>query len=269
MGLHGKSFLPILLGFGCNVPAVLGTRIIESKRGRLLTILLIPFIPCTARLAVLAILTPLFFGSNAFWIAWVLIAGNLLLLAAVGYLTHHFFFEDEHIPFIMELPLYHLPNFRTIGIYIWQNVLGFIQKAGTTILVASLGVWALSYFPNGSMMTSYLADFGRFIEPFGRLMGLPWPMMVALITSFAAKENTIATLGVLYGNIRLALPTLISTPAALALLISQMLFIPCVGTVAAIRHETHSLKWTLASVGLMLGLSLGLGIIVYQIGRLF
>jgi len=268
MGLHGKSFLPILLGFGCNVPAVLGTRIIESRRGRLLTIMLIPFIPCTARLAVVTILTPFFFGKAAFWVAWALVGGNILLLAGLGYLLHRFFFEDEHIPFIMELPLYHLPNLRTIGLYVWQNTLGFIQKAGTTILVASLVVWVVSYFPQGSVMTSYLSMVGRFLEPVGRLMGLPWPVMVAMITSFVAKENTIATLGILYNNIQVTLPALITAPAALALLVFQMLFIPCVGTIAAIRQETQSLKWTAASLGLMLGLSLGLGILVYQIGRL-
>ncbi len=268
MGLHGKSFLPILLGFGCNVPAVLGTRIIESRRGRLLTILLIPFIPCTARMAVVTILTPFFFGKAAFWVAWVLVGGNILLLAGLGYLLHRFFFEDEHIPFIMELPLYHLPNLRTIGVYVWQNTLGFIQKAGTTILAASLVVWAVSYFPTGSVMTSYLSMVGHFLEPVGRLMGLPWPVLVAMITSFVAKENTIATLGILYNNIQVTLPALITAPAALALLVFQMLFIPCVGTIAAIRQETQSLKWTAASLGLMLGLSLGLGILVFQLGRL-
>jgi ferrous iron transport protein B len=268
MGLHGKSFIPILLGFGCNVPAVLGTRIIESKRGRLLTILLIPFIPCTARMAVVTILAPFFFGRAAFWVAWGLVGGNLILLAGLGYLLHRFFFEDEHIPFIMELPLYHLPNLKTIGLYVWQNTLGFIQKAGTTILVASLVVWALSYFPTGSVMTSYLGMVGKFLEPIGRLMGLPWPVLVALITSFVAKENTIATLGILYNNINVTLPALISIPAALALLVFQMLFIPCVGTIAAIRHETQSLKWTAVSLGLMLALSLGMGVIIFQVGRL-
>ncbi len=150
MGLHGKSFLPILLGFGCNVPAVMGTRIIESRRARLLTILLIPLVPCTARMAVVAVLASLFFGKAAFWVSWGLIGGNLVLLAVLGLTMHHFFFEDEHVPFIMELPLYHLPNFKTIGIYIWQNITGFVQKAGTIILYASLIVWALSYFPYGS-----------------------------------------------------------------------------------------------------------------------
>jgi len=267
MGLHGKSFLPILLGFGCNVPAVMGTRIIESKRARLLTILLIPLVPCTARMAVVAVLASLFFGKAAFWVSWGLIGSNLVLLAVLGLTMHHFFFEDEHVPFIMELPLYHLPNFKTIGIYIWQNITGFVQKAGTIILYASLVVWALSYFPYGNESTSLLASVGRFLAPVGAWMGLPWPVLLALLTSFVAKENTIATLGILYGGLT-TLPTVMVPAAALALLVFQMLFIPCVGTVAAIRQETRSLKWTATSVGLMFGLSLGLSVLVYQLGRM-
>ncbi len=268
MGLHGKSFMPILLGFGCNVPAVLGTRIIESRRARLLTTLLIPLVPCTARMAVITILAAVFFGSSAFWVSWALVGGNLLILAGLGLLLHHFLFENEHVPFIMELPLYHLPNFRTIGLYVWENVLGFLQKAGTTILAATLVVWGLSYFPTGNFATSYLGLAGKFLEPIGRWMGLPSSVVVALLTSFVAKENTVATLGILYGNLN-ALKSALSPAAALAFLVFQILFIPCVGTVAAIQQETRSLKWTAASVGLLFSLSLGLAVLVYQAGRLF
>ena len=268
MGLHGKSFMPILLGFGCNVPAILGTRIIESRRARLLTTLLIPLVPCTARMAVVAILASVFFGSNAFWIAWGLVGCSLLVLAGLGLLLHHFLFDNEHVPFIMELPLYHLPNLRTIGIYVRDNLLGFLKKAGTTILVATLVVWALSYFPNGNVLTSYLGMVGKFLQPVGKWMGLPWPVLVALLTSFIAKENTVATLGVLYGNLNV-LKTVMTPAAMLAFLVFQILFIPCVGTVAAIQQETKSWKWTLTSVGMQLVLSLGLAVAVFQVGRLF
>ncbi|MEI8131156.1 MAG: ferrous iron transport protein B [Leptolinea sp.] len=268
LGLHGKSFLPILLGFGCNVPAVFGTRIIESRRSRLLTILLIPLIPCTARMAVVTILTPLFFGSNAGLIAWGLVAGNMLLLMLLGLGLHNLVLKNEHVAFIMELPLYHVPNVKTIGIYVWQNLLGFLEKAGTIILAGSLVVWGLSYFPTGNVMTSYLSYAGKLLEPIGKLMGLPWPVLLALITSIVAKENTIATLGILYGDLVKALPVLITAPAALALLAFQMLFIPCLGTISAIRQETHSLKWTMVSMVLMLGLSLLVGILIFQIGTI-
>jgi ferrous iron transport protein B len=266
LGLHGKSFLPILLGFGCNVPAVFGTRIIESRRSRLLTILLIPLIPCTARMAVVTVLTPMFFTSNAGLVAWSLVAGNLLLLMILGLGLHNLVLKNEHVAFIMELPLYHVPNLKTIGIYVWQNLLGFLEKAGTIILAGSLVVWGLSYFPTGEVMTSYLSYAGKMLEPIGKLMGLPWPVLLALITSIVAKENTIATLGILYGDLVKTLPVLITAPAALALLAFQMLFIPCLGTISAIRQETHSMKWTILSSGLMLGLSLLIGILIFQIG---
>lgn len=265
IGLHGKSLMPILLGFGCNVPAIMGTRIIESQRARLLTILLIPLVPCTARLAVVTILASVFFGANAFWISWGLVGGSLVILAGLGFILHHFFFANEHVPFIMELPLYHSPNLQTIALYIRDNLSGFIKKAGTIILAASLVVWLLSYFPSGDIMTSYLAGIGKALEPIGHWMGLPWPVMVALLSSFVAKENTIAILGILYKDIN-SLSTILSPAAALAFLVFQILFIPCVGTVAAIYQETHSWKWTSASILLQLALSLGLSIAVFQIG---
>jgi len=269
MGLHGKSFLPILLGFGCNVPAVLGTRIIESKRARVHTILLVPFVPCTARMAVVAILAPLFFGSSAFWVTWGLVGGNLAVLAVLGFVLHRFAFEDEHVAFIMELPLYHLPNGKTIGIYVWQNLVGFLRKAGSVILIASLVVWAFSYFPTGEITTSYLGMVGKWLQPVGTLMGLPWQVLIALLTSFAAKENTVATLSVLYGNVPAVLPSVVSTAAGLGLLAFQMLFVPCVGTIAAIRQETRSIGWTLFSVVLMMLLSFAVSVGIYQVGRLF
>ena len=269
MGLHGNSFLPLLLGFGCNVPAILGTRIIETKRARWLTILLAPLIPCTARMAVIAILAPVFFGRAAVWVAWGLVAVNLGVLAVLGIVFHRFVLKSEQSMFIMELPLYHLPNARTIGLYVWQNVVAFLQKAGTVILAASVVVWVLSYFPaDGDVTQSYLAWIGRGLAPIGALMGLPWMLMIALLTSFVAKENTIATLGVLYGNFEATLPALITPPAALGFLIVQMLFIPCVATVAAVKQETRSWAWTLLSLGLMLVISLGAGILVYQVGTL-
>ena len=269
MGLHGKSFMPLLLGFGCNVPSILGARIIETKRARMLTILLAPLIPCTARMAVIAVLASAFFGESAGWVAWGLVTMNLAILAGIGIGANRLVFKGEPTVFIMELPLYHLPNLRTIGLYVWQNVLAFLRKAGTVILAASIIVWILSYFPAGGDVTqSFLAWIGRSLEPLGRAMGLPWPMMITLLTSFVAKENTIVTLGVLYGDFGVVLPSLLTIPAALGFLVVQMLFIPCVATVSAIKQETNSWKWTAASLGLMLVISLVAGVLVYQVGTL-
>ncbi|MGC9469846.1 MAG: ferrous iron transport protein B [Anaerolineae bacterium] len=267
IGLHGKSFMPLLLGFGCNVPAVLGARIVEGQRARLLTILLAPLIPCAAQMAVVTILAAALFGQAAGWVVWGLVLANLLVLAGVGLLLNRFVLRGEQSVFIMELPLYHLPNFRTITLYVWQNVVAFLQKAGSVILIASLVVWLLSYLPSGGdVSTSYLAAIGRHLEPIGRLMGLPWPVMVALLTSFVAKENTIATLGVLYGDLTTVLPQILTAPAALAFLVFQMLFVPCVATVAVMRQESRSWRWTLFGVALLLGLAFIGGILVYQVG---
>jgi len=273
MGLHGKSFLPLFLGFGCNVPAVMGTRIIDSPKARLLTVLVTPLVPCTARMAVVAILAPIFFGDNALWVSWGLVGLSLTLLALVGLALHELILGGEHVAFIMELPLYHLPNVRTIGLSIWQRVVAFLQKAGSIILVVSVVVWALSYLPQGQIETSYLATTGRLLTPLGALMGLDWQMIVALLTSFVAKENTIATLGVLYGSgegtgLAAALSGALTPAAALAFLAVQVLFIPCVATVATMRQETGSWRWTVFSVVLLLVISLTIGIAIYQGARL-
>jgi len=270
MGLHGKSFLPLFLGFGCNVPAVMGARIVDSPRARLLTILMAPLVPCTARMAVLAVLAPIFFGQNAALVSWALVGLSLALLAATGWLLHEMILGGEHVAFIMELPLYHQPNARTIGLSVWRRTVAFMKKAGTIILAASVVVWALAVLPGGEIEFSYLAAIGRLLSPLGRLMGLGWRMMVALLTSFVAKENTIATLGVLYGTgeseARLAdvMSGVLAPAGALAFLAVQMLFIPCVATVATIRQETGSWKWTVFSIALLLILSFGAGIAIYQ-----
>ncbi|MFH1908740.1 MAG: ferrous iron transport protein B [Chloroflexota bacterium] len=273
MGLHGRSFLPLCIGFGCNVPAVMGARIVEERRARLLTILLAPLVPCTARLAVIAFLAPAFFGRNAALVTWGLVAGTILLLLLVGMAINRGVFRGARSAFIMEMPLYHLPNARTIGLYIWYKTGAFIKKAGGIILLASATVWLLAYLPGGEIEGSLLARFGRWLEPAGRWLGLgDWRLIVALLSSFVAKENTIATLGVLYGseaNLGLAeqVARTLTPAAALAFLVVQMTFIPCVATVAVIKQETSSWKWTAFSVGLLLVISFGAAVIVYQLAR--
>lgn len=273
MGLHGKSFLPLFLGFGCNVPAVMGTRVIESEKARLLSILIAPLVPCTARMAVVAFITPAFFGANAPLVAFGLVMLNLMVLAVVGVIVNRTIFKNGHSAFIMELPQYHWPKVRSIALIVWQRTIGFIKQAGTAILIMSLVIWALSYFPTGQVETSWLGSLGRALSPIGGLMGLNWKLLIALLASFIAKENSIAILGVLYGaadsHVQLAttLSTAITPIAALSFLVVSMLFIPCAATVAAIRQETRSWKWTLFTIGLLAAVSFGVGIAVYQIAR--
>lgn len=273
MGLHGKSFLPLFLGFGCNVPAVMGARVVEGERARLLTILVAPLVPCTARLAVLAFLTPVFFGRGATLVSWGLVGLNLAMLAGVGIALNRLLFRGSRAAFIMELPLYHIPNGRTIGLFIRRRVVAFLRRAGTIILIISVLIWALATLPGGELERSYLAAIGRSLAPLGALMGLSWEMMVAMLTSFVAKENTIATLGVLYGageeeKLAEVLSGGLTPAAALAFLAVLMLFIPCVATVATIRQETASWRWTVISVVLLLVISFGIGILIYQGARL-
>jgi ferrous iron transport protein B len=194
---------------------------------------------------------------------------SLTVLALSGIAINKIAFGGQLSAFIMELPLYHVPNLRTIGILIWQRSVAFFKRAGTVILVVSVLVWALSALPTGEIETSFLAAFGRLLAPLGSLMGLSWKMMVALFASFVAKENALASLGVLYGaggeqGLAEILPQVLTPAAALGYLVVQMLFIPCVATVATIFHETNSWRWTLFNLLFMLVVSFGLAIVVYQ-----
>jgi ferrous iron transport protein B len=273
MGLHGRSFLPLFLGFGCNVPSVMGTRVIDSKQARLLTILVSPFMPCTARMAVVAFLAPAFFGNYATVVSLGLVVFSLVILMLNGILLNKIIFKGQRSAFIMEMPLYTLPNWRTIGMLVWQRSLSFVQKAGTIILVLSMAVWALSRLPGGDLQHSFLAGFGKFMEPVGRIMGLDWRLTVALLTSFVAKENAIATLGVVFGsghteNLAQTLAAAFSPASGLAFLTASMLFIPCAATVAVIRQETGSWRWTALNLGLMLVVSIVASSLVYNLARL-
>ncbi len=274
IGLHGRSFLPLFLGFGCNVPAVMGARIVDSPRARLLGILLAPLVPCTARLGVLATLGAAFFGPRAFIVTVSLIATNLIVLAILGVVLHRAVLRGEPVAFIMELPLYHRPNLRSIALFVWHHLKAFIVRAATIIVGASVVVWALSTLPTGEIGASYLAAFGRALEPVGRPAGLNWELMVALLAGFVAKENSLAVMAVLFGaaesgvGLTTLLPTLISPASALAFLAMQMLFIPCVATVAVIKKETGSWGWALLDLALLLVVSFVGGVVAYRVGLL-
>ena len=271
IGLHGKSSLPLFLGFGCNIPAVLGTRIIEDRRARLLTLLLAPLVPCTARLAVVTFLAPAFFGELATWVMVGLVSLNMVVLVVVGVTLNRLAFRGAKTAFIMEMPLYHAPNLRTIGLFVWNNLTSFLKKASTVIVVVSAAVWALAQWPGPGMQHSALAAVGRVLSPVGAWLGLgDWRFIVALLSSFVAKENTIATLGVLFnageGGAGLARQVAAALPpsAALAFLVVQVLFVPCVATVAVTKQEA-GWRWALAGVLLLLTVSLGLGVVAFQL----
>ncbi len=272
IGLHGKSFLPLCLGFGCNVPSVIGARIVESRKARLLTVFLTPFIPCTARLAVLTFVTAAVFSGQASLVMWCLMTLNILILGVTGIVVSRFLLKGEEMPFIMELPLYHRPDLRIIGIVVWNRILSFVKKAGTVILVASVAIWLLSNLPGGDVQTSILAWIGRFLEPIGRPLGLKWQEIVALLASLVAKENSVATLSVLYGvgreGLVQVLPRFMNPASALAFLVVLMLFVPCAATVAVMKQEMGSWKWFIASFLFMLLISFLGGIAAYHFALL-
>jgi ferrous iron transport protein B len=267
VGLHGKSFIPMCLGFGCNVPAVLGARIIETRKARMITLLLIPFVPCTSRLAVLTLISAAIFGRHAAYVSWSILALNIAVLGLAGALVNRTLWKQD-APFIMELPIYHRPDLRTIMIVIWTRTLAFIRKAGTIILGVSLLVWILSYFPSGAVEESWLATLGKLIQPLGAPLGLDWKMITALLTGLIAKENIVATLGVLYSvgkdGLIVVLPTVMSHPSAAAFLVVMMLFIPCAATIAVLRKEMNSNRWFYATILLTLLTSYLGGVAAYN-----
>ncbi len=268
VGLHGKSFIPLCLGFGCNVPSVIGARIIESKKARLLTIFLTPFVPCTARLAVLTFVCAALFGPKASLVSWLLLAVNIAILGVAGLIISRVFMKDEPMPFIMELPLYHKPDPRTIAIVVWNRIISFVKRAGTVILLASMVIWLLSTIPGGNVETSLLAWLGRIMEPIGAPMGLGWREMVALISSVVAKENAVATLAVLNNvgqeGLREVLPQVMGRASGLAFLVVLMLFVPCAATVAVMKQEMGSWKWFCISFVFMVAVSFGAGVAAYH-----
>ena len=275
MGLHGKSFLPMFLGFGCNVPALMGTRIIEAPKARLTTLLVAPAVPCIARIAVLTFLAPIFFGSQAVWVTLGLLGLVVLVIALLGTAYHELLLGGEHTAFIMELPLYHAPDLQNIVKGIWQRLEDFLRGAGTVILLFSILLWALSTYPGGGIEQSYLAMAGRWLSPLGSLMGLSWQMMVALLTKLVRSENVISTLAVVYGagasgaGFTELLQAQITPAAALSFMAVQLLFIPCAATVATVYQETRSWGWTLLNAGVLFAVALLIGIIIYQGAGLF
>ncbi len=272
IGLHGKSFLPLFLGFGCNVPAVMGTRTIESPRGRILMAVLIPLVPCAARMAVLNFVAAAFFGVLATFVIWGMVTLSMFMIMALGVILSRTVLHDpENEELLMELPAYHLPNARTTGYLVWYKLKSFLAKAGTVIVVASAIMWAAGYFPHGNLETSYLARIGMALEPFGRLAGLDWRLLLAAFAGFVAKENALAALAVLYGGgggsagLSSTLAASVSLPSALSFMVLLMLFIPCVATVAVIRQELKSRLWTGFVLALLFAVSFGSATLVYRI----
>ena len=268
MGLHGKSFIPLIMGFGCNVPAIMGTRTIESRRSRLITMLIVPFMSCSARLPIYIMITGTFFAVE--YQSWVMISLyviGIITAVIVSKIFSTFIIKGEDTPFVMELPPYRWPTGKAIARHTWDKGKEYLKKMGGIILVASIIVWALGYFgPSGtapSMEDSFIGLMGRSVEPLFQLQGFNWKLDVSLIAGVGAKEIVASTIGVLGGLEEI-------TPlAAYCYLLFVLLYFPCIATIAAIKNETGSWKWALFAACYTTLLAWLVSAVVYQVGNCF
>jgi ferrous iron transport protein B len=329
VGLHGKSFIPMLMGFGCNVPAIMASRTLESKTDRILTILITPFMSCSAKLPVYIVLAAAFFGGRAGTIIFAIYLTGIILSIVSGRIFRSTFFKGADAPFVMELPPYRVPMLKSLMIHMWDRSKIFLRRMGGVILIGSIIIWGMANFPRNMAANhaydlasrdlqaqylpkieaasgqqerttlekqrnmaltaihrqrqaaqatySLLGRIGYGIAPFFNAFGVDWRGGIALMSGFVAKEIVVSTLGVLYavsetkgGNtLESALRDAGMTPlAALAMMIFVLLYLPCLGTVSAIRRETGSYKWMFFSIFYSTGLAWVMALVVYQGGRL-
>lgn len=277
LGLHGKSFIPLLMGFGCNVPAVMATRTLETREDRILTILINPLMSCTARLPIYILFVGVFFRQNGAWVIFSIYALGIVLAVASGKLFRRLLFRKSVSPFVMELPPYRLPTLKGTATHVWERTSLFLTKAGTVILAASVVIWALGSLPWGARFgseQSLVGRFGRIVEPMVTPLGMDWRAAVALIFGIGAKEIVVSTLGVLYGfgqagrehGLQAALGKAFTPLTAYAFMVISLIYVPCIATIAAIRRETNSWKWTALAVGYSLVLAYAMGFGVYRLG---
>ncbi|ASJ04578.1 ferrous iron transport protein B [Thermococcus barossii] len=264
-GLPGKSFIPLVLAFGCNVPAVMATRTLDEERDRLITMLVNPLIPCSARLSVISFLAGAFFVENQALVAVSIYATAIMLALLMAWLFSRFVVRGEESPFIIELPEYLIPSWKTVTLHSWERSKEFVKKAGTIILLGSVVIWYLSNYPVpiGSGQ-SYSEKIGMFFEPYMKLMGLDWKAAVSLLFGIIAKENVISTYGIIYGSVDEIVNSM-SALQAFVLALVTTLYVPCIATIGAIRAESNW-KWAAFTVVYMIGLASIVGILVWNIG---
>ena len=270
IGLHGSSFIPMLMGFGCNVPAIMAARDIANKKDRAITMMMVPFMSCSARLPVYLLFIGAFFAEQkAIVMLSLYVLGVLLSIAFAWIMQHMPSFRQPKHDYVSELPPYRRPTLRNTGLHIWERVADYLQKIPAVIIWASVIIWALTYFPTGDMADmehSYLAMIGHWMEPVMRPLGFDWKMSVCLLTGLPAKEAIVSTMGILYPSDG-ALATF--TPVtAYAFMVFVLLYFPCVATISTLRKEIGA-KWAWFSVVHSLVLAWVMSFMIYQIGILF
>jgi ferrous iron transport protein B len=272
MGLSGKAFIPLIIGFGCSVPAVMSARTLESEKDRKMTALLVPLMSCNARLPVYLIFAGAFFKGHEAIVVASLYCLGIIIAFLLGILFKNTIFKKDDEPFIIELPEYKLPNVKSLAMHTWEKGKGFLKKAGTIIFSVSIIVWVLSNF-NFSGMTainsSFMAYIGRFISPIFIPLGFAsWQSSVALLTGIMAKEVVVGTMGVIYGgNLSQILPTAFSSLSAISFLVFVLLYTPCISLIATMKKEYGS-KMAAFSVIYQLVLAWVVSFIVYNAGTL-
>ena len=280
-GLSGKAFIPMLMGFGCTVPAVMGARTMENEKDRRMTILLVPFMSCGARLPIYGLMTAAFFPDHAGLVVFGLYLLGPVLAFLSGLFLKRFLFKGEPAPFLLELPPYRMPTGKNIWLHVWQRVRDFLTRAGTIIAAMSVVVWFLQSFgPNFQMVSdtaeSILARFGSFIAPIFAPLGFgAWQAAVALLTGLIAKEAVVSSMSLFYGfsmtdyaAAGAAMAVTFSPAAALAFLVFCALYTPCVAAIATIRREMGSRRWTVLTLAWQLAVAYLASFVAYHLALL-
>ena len=302
IGLHGKSFIPLIMGFGCNVPAIIATRTIESRSSRLITMLINPFMSCSARLPIYLLLVGTFFPNHASIVFLGLYFTGILLAIVTAKILRRFLFKKDETPFVMELPPYRLPTVKATFRHMWGKAEQYLRKMGGIILVASIIIWFLSYYPRTNVAPetitntteesmlqqkiSYIGQIGQFIEPVVEPLGFNWKVSIALISGTAAKELVVSTIGVLYSendaeenmgplseklkaiNPETGQPDF--TPLiAISFMVFVLLYLPCIASIVAIVKEAGSWRWGVFSIVYNTSIAWIVSFLVYNIGKLF
>ncbi len=274
LGLHGKSFIPMILGFGCNVPAIMATRTLESEKDRILTILVNPLISCSARLPIYVLFTSVFFTKHQGLVVFSLYLLGIVLAIVVARIFKNIFFKEEVAPLIMELPPYRLPQFKSVLIQMWLRAKVFLIKAGTIIFVTVVLIWFLGSLPPGveyASEKSIIGKIGKFFAPIFKPAGFGfWQAAVALVFGILAKEVVVGTLGTLFGGeegLSQILPHYFTPLSAYAFMVMSLIYVPCIATIAVIKRETNW-KWTLLAIGYSLILGWIMAVLIFQIGNL-
>ena len=281
MGLHGKSFIPLIMGFGCNVPAIMATRMIEDKKCRLITMLINPLMSCSARLPIYLVLVGAFFPKIGSLVLLGIYATGILLAVLMARLFSRFLVKGDDTPFVMELPPYRIPTAKTIFRHTWEKGAEYLKKMGGIIMIASILIWFLGYYPQGNYETiaeqqenSYIGQIGKAIEPVIEPLGFDWKLGVGLLSGVGAKELVVSTLGVLYANdgdldsVNLSDRIPITATVALGYMLFVLIYFPCVATLAAIKQESGSWKWAFFAAFYTTALAWIVAFIINQLGAL-